>query len=88
MALRKALRRFFPEISHMHLVDYKVRVLGENDGTSARVRVLVESSDNEDTWSTVGVSENIIEASLQALSDGINYKIYKLNQIEKKAGNY
>ncbi len=79
-ALRKALKRFFPEIKEAHLVDYKVRVLGENDGTAARVRVLVESSDGEHTWSTVGVSEDIIEASLQALSDSLNYKIYKNEQ--------
>jgi len=79
-ALRKALKRFFPEIKEAHLVDYKVRVLGENDGTAARVRVLVESSDGEHTWSTVGVSEDIIEASLQALSDSLNYKIYKNKQ--------
>lgn len=84
MALRKALLRFFPEVAQIHLVDYKVRVLGENDGTSARVRVLVESSDGDDNWSTVGVSENIIEASLQALSDSINYKIYKLSGIVKE----
>jgi 2-isopropylmalate synthase len=79
-ALRKALKRFFPEIKEAHLVDYKVRVLGENDGTAARVRVLVESSDDEHTWATVGVSEDIIEASLQALSDSLNYKIYKNEQ--------
>jgi len=74
-ALRKALVRFYPEVSAMHLVDYKVRVLGEKNGTGAKVRVLVETSDGEDTWSTVGVSENIIHASLQAISDSINYKI-------------
>ncbi len=84
-ALRKALRRFFPEIKDIHLVDYKVRVLGENDGTSAGVRVLVESSDSQDTWSTVGVSKNLIEASLQAISDSINYKIFKMRQAEKQA---
>ncbi len=84
-ALRKALRRFFPEIAGIHLVDYKVRVLGQNDGTSARVRVLVESSDGHNTWSTVGVSENIIEASLQAISDSINYKIHKSSRISAKA---
>ncbi len=76
-ALRKALVTFYPEISKMHLVDYKVRVLGENDGTEAKVRVLVESSDGENTWSTVGVSENIIKASLSALTDSFNYKLFK-----------
>jgi 2-isopropylmalate synthase len=79
-ALRKALKRFFPDIKEAHLIDYKVRVLGENDGTAARVRVLVESSDGDNTWSTVGVSEDIIEASLQALSDSLNYKILKDGQ--------
>lgn len=77
-ALRKSLRRFFPEIQKIHLVDYKVRVLGEENGTGAKVRVLVESSDGEDTWNTVGVSHNIIKASLQAISDSINYKIFHL----------
>ena len=77
-ALRKALLRFYPDISNMHLTDYKVRVLGEKNGTGAKVRVLVESSDGENTWSTVGVSENIIIASLQALGDSINYKLFKL----------
>jgi len=76
-ALRKALLRFFPEIAQIKLVDYKVRVLGENDGTNAKVRVLIESTDGEHTWSTVGVSENIIEASLMALTDAMNYKLYK-----------
>jgi 2-isopropylmalate synthase len=66
-------------------LDYKVRVLGQNDGTSAQVRVLVESSDGNDTWSTVGVSENLIEASMQAICDSINYKIFKSNQVAKKA---
>jgi 2-isopropylmalate synthase len=76
-ALRKALIRFYPEIKNIHLVDYKVRVLGEQDGTAAQVRVLVESSDGQTSWSTVGVSHDIIEASLQALSDSLNYKILK-----------
>ncbi len=75
-ALRKALTRFYPEIASIYLVDYKVRVLGEKDGTGARVRVLVQTSDGERSWSTVGVSHNIIKASLQALSDSLNYKIF------------
>lgn len=78
-ALRKALSAFYPQIAEIHLIDYKVRVLGDNDGTSAKVRVLVESSDGQSTWSTVGVSENIIKASLQALSDSLNYKLFKLH---------
>ncbi len=77
-ALRKALLRFFPEISAVQLLDYKVRVLGEKNGTAAKVRVLVESGDSDEAWSTVGLSEDIIKASLQALSDSLNYKLYKL----------
>ena len=83
-ALRKALIRFYPEIASIRLVDYKVRVLSANDGTAARVRVLVESSDGRKSWSTVGVSHNIINASLQALSDSLNYKIFHLRR-EKMA---
>jgi 2-isopropylmalate synthase len=78
-ALRKALLRFYPEISLIELVDYKVRVLDEKQGTSSKVRVLIQSSDGSETWSTVGVSSNIFEASLQALNDSINYKLFKLN---------
>jgi 2-isopropylmalate synthase len=76
-ALRKALLKFYPEISGIKLVDYKVRVLNEKQGTSAKVRVLIETSDGNETWSTVGVSENIIEASWQALCDSMNYKLFK-----------
>ncbi len=76
-ALRKALSRFFPEIAQIKLIDYKVRVLGEKNGTKAKVRVLIESSDGHTNWSTVGLSENIIEASLMALTDAINYKLFK-----------
>lgn len=79
-ALRKALLRFYPEIALINLIDYKVRVLDEKKGTTARVRVLIESGDGTETWSTVGVSTNIIDASLQALNDSINYKLYKLNK--------
>jgi len=76
-ALQKALVRFYPELKNVHLTDYKVRVLNGRDGTSAGVRVLVESSDGVESWSTVGVSENIIEASWQALVDSLNYKLMK-----------
>ncbi|HHV34019.1 MAG TPA: citramalate synthase [Syntrophomonadaceae bacterium] len=72
-ALRKALEGFYPALKEMHLVDYKVRVLDGKDGTGAKVRVLIESADSTETWSTVGVSENIIEASWQALTDSMNY---------------
>jgi len=74
-ALRKALHKFYPELRGMNLVDYKVRVLSTKDGTQAPTRVLIESSDGKHTWGTVGVSENIIEASWQALVDGIDYKL-------------
>ncbi len=76
-ALRKALEKFYPELKDMELSDYKVRVLPGRDGTAARVRVLIESSDGADQWGTVGVSQDIIEASWQALVDSINYKMYK-----------
>ncbi len=70
---RKALINFYPEINEAKLIDYKVRVLGGNDGTAAKVRVLIESADKERSWTTVGVSTNIIQASWQALVDSIEY---------------
>ena len=76
-AIRKALVRFYPCLEEMELFDYKVRVLSGEHGTEAKVRVLVESRDKQCTWSTVGVSVNIIEASWQALVDSINYKLMK-----------
>lgn len=76
-AIRKALEKFYPQLSGMELVDYKVRVLSPGKGTGSRVRVLVESGDHRDKWGTVGVSENIIEASWQALVDSITYKLLK-----------
>lgn len=76
-SLRKALTEVYPEINGMHLTDYKVRVLDGTQGTAARVRVLIESSNQQEKWSTVGVSENIIEASWQALVDSINYLLMK-----------
>jgi 2-isopropylmalate synthase len=76
-ALRKALIRFYPAIEEMHLVDFKVRVVEGSGGTSAKVRVLIESSDKNDVWTTVGVSENIIEASWMALVDSVEYKLLK-----------
>lgn len=76
-SLRKALVEVYPEIKAMHLSDYKVRVLDGNMGTAARVRVLIDSANENEKWSTVGVSENIIEASWQALIDSINYILMK-----------
>lgn len=76
-ALRKALEKFYPQLKEVRLLDYKVRVLAADAGTSAKVRVLIESGDAENKWGTVGVSENIIEASWQALVDSIEYKLLK-----------
>ena len=83
-AIRKALERFYPQLQEMSLVDYKVRVLPDSPGTGARVRVLIESKDAHDKWGTVGVSHDIIEASWQALVDGITYKLFKSEQ-EKRS---
>lgn len=76
-ALRKSLKGFYPTLSKMHLSDFKVRVLDAKSGTAAKVRVLIESQDDKDSWGTVGVSENIIEASWQALVDSVEYKLSK-----------
>ncbi|MFC1762616.1 citramalate synthase [Planctomycetota bacterium] len=76
-ALRKSLERFYPSIKDMHLIDYKVRVVNAREGTAARVRVIIESRDKENVWGTVGVSENIIEASWLALRDSVEYKLHK-----------
>jgi 2-isopropylmalate synthase len=76
-ALRKSLTTFYPCIGDVHLTDYKVRVLNPKGATDAKVRVLIETSDGNDTWGTVGVSENLIEASWQALVDSITYKLKK-----------
>ncbi|MGO9923833.1 MAG: citramalate synthase, partial [Isosphaeraceae bacterium] len=74
-ALRKALEGHFPRLKEMHLVDYKVRVINARAGTAARVRVVIESKDRDDVWGTVGVSENVIEASWLALVDSFEYKL-------------
>jgi len=76
-ALRKALLDFYPELKDVFLSDYKVRVLGSHKGTASKVRVLIETRKDKNIWGTVGVSENIIEASWQALIDSIEYFIYK-----------
>jgi 2-isopropylmalate synthase len=78
-ALRKVLPKYFPGkgLENMRLLDYKVRVLTAADGTAARVRVLIESGDGRNKWGTVGVSENVIEASWQALVDSIEYKLLR-----------
>jgi 2-isopropylmalate synthase len=83
-ALRKALGRFYPDLDTMRLVDFKVRVIDGREGTAAKVRVLIESRDHDDIWSTIGVSEDIIEASWHALADSFQYKLSKTD--EKDAG--
>ncbi len=77
-ALRKSLERFYPELKEVHLFDYKVRVVNAKEGTAARVRVVIESRDKQSIWGTVGVSENIIEASWLALVDSVEYKLQRL----------
>jgi 2-isopropylmalate synthase len=76
-ALRKALNHFYPNLATMKLVDYKVRVINSEAGTAAGVRVVIESCDDDDVWGTVGVDENVIEASWLALVDSFEYKLYK-----------
>jgi 2-isopropylmalate synthase len=74
-ALRKALEEFYPGLKTMRLLDYKVRILDESKGTAAKTRVLITSGDGDETWGTVGVADNIIEASWQALVDSLEYKL-------------
>ena len=76
-ALRKALVEFYPTLTSVELVDYKVRILEESAGTASQVRVLIESSDGEHEWRTVGSSTNIIEASWLALADSLEYWLAK-----------
>jgi len=78
-ALRKGLNGHFPSLNQMHLVDYKVRVINSEAATAAAVRVVIESRDETDTWGTVGVHENVIQASWNALVDSIEYKLCKVN---------
>jgi 2-isopropylmalate synthase len=76
-ALRIALDGSFPALERLHLTDYKVRVLDTNKGTGAATRVLIDSTDGEATWTTIGVNENIIEASWQALLDSIHFGLLR-----------
>jgi 2-isopropylmalate synthase len=80
-ALRKALGRFFPDLDTMRLVDFKVRVIDGSRGTAARVRVLIDSRDQDQIWSTIGVSEDIIEASWHALADSFHFKLAREKKI-------
>jgi 2-isopropylmalate synthase len=83
-ALRKALDRFFPDLDTMRLVDFKVRVIDGGRGTAAKVRVFIESRDQDEIWSTIGVSEDIIEASWQALADSFQFKLANEKQIRSR----
>ncbi len=76
-ALKKALVGIYPSLSEVELIDYKVRIVNESAGTAAKIRVLVESRDKERKWGTVGVSDNVIEASWQAVVDSFIYKLVK-----------
>jgi 2-isopropylmalate synthase len=77
LALRKALEKFYPGVKDVHLSDYKVRVINPERGTEAKVRVLVTSRDSRGSWSTLGVSENLLEASWQALCDSVQFKLLR-----------
>jgi 2-isopropylmalate synthase len=79
-ALRLAIKRFYPQVEHLELTDYKVRVLDESIGTGAVTRVLIETSDGQSSWGTIGVSDNIIEASWDALVDAITYGLLATGQ--------
>jgi 2-isopropylmalate synthase len=81
-AVRKALEKFYPKLKEVKLLDYKVRVLPAGQGTASAIRVLIESGDKESRWGTVGVSDNIIDASYQALIDSIEYKLHKSEDAE------
>nr|WP_316347085.1 citramalate synthase [Desulfuromonas acetoxidans] len=76
-ALRKALEHFYPQLKEMRLFDYKVRVLPSGQGTASITRVLIESGDDDSRWGTVGVSDNIIDASYHALIDALQYKLVR-----------
>ena len=92
LCLRKCLSKLYPQITHVRLTDYKVRVLDSHKGTAASVRVLIEWSDHRKTWSTVGVSDNVIEASWKALVDAIRLELMRLTEkdtsIEKAVEDY
>ncbi|MDH7499007.1 MAG: citramalate synthase [candidate division NC10 bacterium] len=81
-ALRKALEEFYPGLKEISLLDYKVRILDEHEGTASKTRVLIQSGDGEREWGTVGVSPNIIEASWEALVDSLEYKLLKDHKSE------
>jgi 2-isopropylmalate synthase len=90
--LRKCLAPLYPSIADVHLTDYKVRVLDSKMGSAAKVRVLIEWSDHRRSWATVGVSDNIIEASWRAMVDAIRLELMRLMEkdetIEKAVEDY
>ena len=79
-ALRQALVQAFPAVAKLELIDYKVRILDQGHGTDAITRVLIETSDGQDSWVTVGVGHNVIEASWEALLDGITFGLRRLDR--------
>ncbi len=84
VALRKALSDSYTSLGELRLIDYKVRILNSEGGTKARIRVMIESTDGADNWSTVGVSDNVIDASYSALHDGIVFKLLR-DQVKRQA---
>jgi 2-isopropylmalate synthase len=86
-ALRKALQETYPNLQEMRLIDYKVRAINSEAGTAARIRVLIQSADKDDVWGTIGVSQNIIEASWLALVDAVEYKLYKDKVVSTEAAD-
>ena len=86
IAMRKALEKFYPMVSKIRLVDFKVRVLDGKSATASKVRVIIESTDGQDSWTTIGVSADLIEASWIALSDSFEYKL--IHDIEKRFNPY
>jgi len=86
-ALHNALQQFFEPLRAVELTDYKVRVLETGGGTGARVRVMIQQTDGEESWSTVGVSENILEASYKALADGVRYKLIRARQSDQHSNS-
>ena len=76
-AMHQALSQFYPAVDQIRLTDYKVRVIDGKDGTAAKVRVLIESSDGTNSWTTIGVGPDVIEASWKALVDSFEFKLIK-----------
>ena len=86
-ALRDAIAEMHPRLGDIDLVNYKVRIIDEHKGTAAVTRVLIDASDGKDTWGTIGVSENIIEASWEALVDSLDYAVQTAREDSKSSGS-